>query len=127
MQTKVFPRGGRDAAMEQVPRRDMQGRPRARRLHAPIVRLFRDGPRFRAQGLCARRARNERQDDLCKVVRILLGEYGLVSSAKIVSATYDKHDTVFAALEKKRFVEIPEIDRSLCSARGLRSLPATTA
>ena len=78
---------------------------------------------------------------LCKVVRILFGEYGLVSSAKIVSATYDKHDTVFAALEKKRFVEIPEIDRSLVlgarfkeltgndsiSARGMREDERTIA
>jgi putative DNA primase/helicase len=59
---------------------------------------------------------------LCKVVRILFGEYGLVSLAKIVSATYDKHDTVFAALEKKRFVEIPEIDRSLVLGARLKEL-----
>ena len=59
---------------------------------------------------------------LCKVVRILFGEYGLVSSAKIVSAAYDKHDTVFAALEKKRFVEIPEIDRSLVLGARFKEL-----
>ena len=54
-------RGGRDAAMEQVPRRDMQARQRARSLHAPIARLFRDGPRFRAQGLRARWSWKERK------------------------------------------------------------------
>jgi hypothetical protein len=63
---------------------------------------------------------------LCKVVRRVLGDgprgYALVSKAKIVSAAYDKHDTVFAALEKKRFAEIPEIDRSLALGARFKEL-----
>jgi P4 family phage/plasmid primase-like protien len=63
---------------------------------------------------------------LCKVVRRLLGDgprgYALVSKAKVVSATYDGHDTIFAALENKRFVEIPEVDRSLVLGARFKEL-----
>jgi putative DNA primase/helicase len=63
---------------------------------------------------------------LCKVMRRLLGDgprgYALVSKAKVVSATYDGHDTIFAALENKRFVEIPEVDRSLVLGARFKEL-----
>ena len=59
---------------------------------------------------------------LCKVVRTLLGDYGLVSKANVVSASYAGHDTIFAVLEKKRFVEIPEIDRSLVLGSRFKEL-----
>ena len=78
---------------------------------------------FRAQGLRARRARDEREDYAVQGrAHPVRRKYGLVSSAKIISATYDKHDTVFAALEKKRFVEIPEIDRSLVLGARFKEL-----
>jgi putative DNA primase/helicase len=63
---------------------------------------------------------------LCKVVRRVFGDgprgYALVSKAKVVSATYDGHDTIFAVLENKRFVEIPEVDRSLVLGARFKEL-----
>ena len=63
---------------------------------------------------------------VCKVLRRVLGDgprgYALVSKAKVVSAAYEGHDTIFAALENKRFVEIPEVDRSLVLGARFKEL-----
>ena len=50
---------------------------------------------------------------LCRVMRTILGDYGYASSSRIIGTSYSGHDTVFAALEKKRFIEIPETDHTL--------------
>ena len=122
MRTKVFPETGEtplwNRFLAETCKRDKELVAYTRRLHG-----------YFATGLVSERkayvldghGMNGKSTE-CKVVRILFGEYGLVSSAKIISATYDKHDTVFAALEKKRFVEIPEIDRSLVLGARFKEL-----
>jgi P4 family phage/plasmid primase-like protien len=59
---------------------------------------------------------------LCRTVRKILGDYGYMSSAKAIAANYAGHDTVFAALDRKRFVEIPEVDRSLVLGARFKEL-----
>jgi phage/plasmid-associated DNA primase len=59
---------------------------------------------------------------LCRTARKILGDYGVLSSAKAISSSYTGHDTIFAALDRKRFVEIPEVDRALVLGARFKEL-----
>jgi P4 family phage/plasmid primase-like protien len=59
---------------------------------------------------------------LCRIVRAILGDYGLSSSTKVVASSYSGHATVFAALKNKRAVEIPEIDHTLVLGENFKIL-----
>jgi P4 family phage/plasmid primase-like protien len=50
---------------------------------------------------------------LCRVLRAILGDYGYQSSSRLVASGYSGHDTIKAATENKRFIEISETDHTL--------------
>ena len=82
-----------------------------------------------ARPTCWAAADNNGKTTYCEIVRGVLGDisnggYACLSTEKIISANYAGHDTIFAELEKARFVEIPEIGPNLLLGAVTPKLPA---